>query len=135
MLVYCVLVLGHITYSATTGISSSAWDSTAELVALAMNSSSTDVLQNTCAGILGRRVLASSVRVLERNEGHLKLVFGEAEAETGTKLIMNEKYGKLATRYDENHEGAGSLSTKSECLNNIEKSGGLGKNGSKIKRW
>ena len=136
MLIYCVLVLGHITYSATTGISSSAWDSTAELVALAMNSSPTEVLQNTCAGIIGRRVLASSVRVLVKDKGHLELVFDETGTGTGTgtKLIMNEKYGKLATRHDENND-VSSPSTKSDGLDKAGKSGGLEGNGSKIKRW
>lgn len=98
MLFYCVLVLGHIFYSAISGVSSTAWDSAAELVALAMNSSPTETLQNTCAGIIGRKALETPVRVLATTQGHLELVFGEGKdpnAQT-SELVMNEKYGKLA---------------------------------------
>lgn len=98
MLVYCVLVLGHIFYSAISGVSSTAWDSAAELVALAMNSSPTETLQNTCAGIIGRKALKTPVRVLATTQGHLELVFGEGKnpnAQT-SELVMNERYGKLA---------------------------------------
>ena len=97
MLAYCTLVLGHIIYSAISGVSSTAWDSTAELVALAMNSSPPQILQNTCAGIVGRQALKTSVRVLATTPGHLELVFGEVKdpnAQT-SELVMNEKYGKL----------------------------------------
>lgn len=64
MLAYCVLVLGHIIYSTISGISSTAWDSTTEFVALTMNSSPTKILQNTCAGIIGSTALKTLVRVL-----------------------------------------------------------------------
>lgn len=102
MLAYCVLVFGHIIYSAVSGVSSTAWDSSAELVALAMNSSPTETLQNTCAGIVGRQALKTPVRVLATDPGHLELVFGEVKnpnAQT-SELMMNEKYGKLT---DEGH--------------------------------
>lgn len=104
MFLYCILVLGHIIYSAVTGISSTAWDSAAELVALAMNSSQTQVLQNTCAGIIGRRALMSPVRVLVQEPGHLELVFGnvskDENIQNGTKLVVNQQYGKLAASED-----------------------------------
>lgn len=98
MLFYCVLVLGHIFYSAISGVSSTAWDSAAELVALAMNSSPTETLQNTCAGIIGRKALETPVRVLATTQGHLELVFGEGKGPNAqtSELVMNEKYGKLA---------------------------------------
>lgn len=100
MLAYCVLVLGHIIYSAIFGVSSTAWDSTAEIVALAMNSSPTKILQNTCAGIIGRHAFNAPVRVLVTAPGHLELVFGEDKDQNAqtSKLEMNKKYGKLTLR-------------------------------------
>lgn len=106
MLAYCALVLGHIIYSTISGISSTAWDSTAEFVALTMNSSPTEVLQNTCAGIVGLTALKTPVRVLATTQGHLELVFGEIKdpnAQAST-LVMNEKYGKLARENDNKGE-------------------------------
>ncbi|MCJ1469537.1 hypothetical protein MMC07_008170 [Pseudocyphellaria aurata] len=98
MLAYCILVFGHIVYSAISGVSSTAWDSAAEIVALAMNSSPTDTLQNTCAGIVGRKAFKTSVKVLATTPGHLELVFGDFKGPNAqnSQLIMNEKYGKLA---------------------------------------
>lgn len=75
MLAYIALVFGHIMYSAIAGVSSTAWDSAAEFVALAMNSSPTEVLQSTCAGIIGRQAIKTTVRVLLTTPGHLELVF------------------------------------------------------------
>lgn len=96
MLAYCVLVLGHIIYSAISGVSSTAWDSVAELAALGMNSSPTKMLQNTCAGIIGRQAFKTPVRVLVTTPGHLELVFGEAKDPNATsELVMNQKYGRL----------------------------------------
>lgn len=109
MLAYCTLVFGHIIYSAISGVSSTAWDSAAELFALTMNSSPTEVLQNTCAGIVGRKALGTNVRVMATTPGHLEMVFGDAKDPNKTNLVMNEKYGKLAGE-DEN-EGKESEST------------------------
>ena len=96
MLAYCILVLGHIIYSAVFGVSSTAWDSTAEVIALAMNSSPTKILQNTCAGIIGRQAFNTPVRVLVTTPEHLELVFGEDKDQNAqtSKLQMNKKYGK-----------------------------------------
>lgn len=106
MLAYCLLVLGHIIYYTIFGVSSSAWDSIAELVALAMNSSPTKTLQNTCAGIIGLKALKSPVRVLVTSPGHLELVFGEVkdpDAQAST-LEMNQRYGKLVCEDENKYE-------------------------------
>ena len=97
MFTYCILVLAHIIYSAISGVSSTAWDSVAELVALAMNSSPTEILENTCAGIVGRKVYQAHVRVLKTSEKHLELVFGEIKDPNAdvSELVMNEEYGSL----------------------------------------
>ena len=51
MLLYCILVVLHFAYAGVSGISSTSWDSVAEVTALAANSPPTKELQNTCAGI------------------------------------------------------------------------------------
>ncbi|KAL9116591.1 MAG: hypothetical protein Q9187_006883 [Circinaria calcarea] len=103
MLVYCIIASSHILYSLISGISSTAWDSTAEVVALAMNSSPTTHLQNTCAGIVGVKTFRTPVRILAaesngaKQEGHLELVFGHAE-EQGTGwsgMETNVEYGRV----------------------------------------
>ena len=98
MFAYCLLTFGHFLYAAMTGVSSSAWDSVAELVALARNSSPTEALQNTCAGIIGTRGFRSIVRIRETTEGHLELLFGdEGDYKVQTsELKLNEKYGRIA---------------------------------------
>lgn len=101
MLVYCILVLAHMIYSVFSGVSSTAWDSVAELLVLAMNSSSTEILQNTCAGIVGKKVFETHVRILATDKQHLELVFGEeTEATKGSmsSVMINEEYGRLVNR-------------------------------------
>lgn len=105
MLAYCALVFGHVVYSAISGVSSTAWDSAAELVALAMNSSPTEILRNTCAGIAGRQALNTPVRVFATSPGHLELVFGKVTDPNAqnSRLVMNEKYGNR-TGGDDNED-------------------------------
>ena len=122
MLAYCALVLGHVIYSIVSGVSSTAWDSTAEFVALTMNSSPTEILQNTCAGIIGSTALKTPVRVLATTQGHLELVFGEIKNPNAqaSALVMNEKYGKLVSGNDNGGEepqsgGSGELHKRAVC--------------------
>ena len=71
-------------------------------MALAVNSSPSHHLQNTCSGIVGTRSFRTLVRVIatpSRGEEHdyLELLFGE-EGEgrvQGTKIRVNEEYGRL----------------------------------------
>ena len=95
MFAYCLLAVSHVLYIVATGVSSSAWDSVAELVALAMNSAPTTALQNTCAGIIGTRAYRSTVRIAETTEGHLELLFGEEKDSkiVVSRLKLDEKYG------------------------------------------
>ncbi|MCJ1263265.1 hypothetical protein MMC22_003135 [Lobaria immixta] len=71
-----------------------------------MNSSPTKFLQNTCAGIIGRRAFKTPVRVLATIPGHLELVFGGANDQNtqNSKLVLNEKYGKLLDSDEDNEE-------------------------------
>ena len=100
MLLYSILALAHIIHLGVFGISSTAWDSTAEMIALAMNSSPTRHLQNTCAGIIGIRTYQTLVRVLATSTDgskadHLELVFGDVEQQNMRRLEVNQEYGKI----------------------------------------
>ncbi|MCJ1310627.1 hypothetical protein MMC25_004292 [Agyrium rufum] len=66
ILTYCLLACAHIGYVLFTGMSSSTWDSTAEVVALAMASRPTSHLKGTCAGIMGAGVFGVKVRIMGR---------------------------------------------------------------------
>lgn len=84
-----------------------AWDSAAELVALAMNSSPKEILQKTCAGIIGRQALNTPVRVSATIPGHLELAgFDEIKDPTAqvSRLVMDQKYEKLTGHDDNEHE-------------------------------
>ena len=102
MVTFCVLALAHIIYLTISGVSSNAWNSAAETIALAMNSSPTIYLQNTCAGIIGINAFRIPVRIMVRgdeNQGeHLEMVFGgKKTVDAGmSKLVPNKEYGKLS---------------------------------------
>lgn len=103
MFAFCVLAIAHAVYLAVSGVSSNAWNSAAEVVALAMNSSPTTYLHNTSAGIIGVNTFKTSVRILAKGRDvqreHLELVFGdEGLADPGTsKLVKNKDYGEIPT--------------------------------------
>ncbi|KAL8754912.1 MAG: hypothetical protein Q9184_004957 [Pyrenodesmia sp. 2 TL-2023] len=99
---YCLLVAGHVLYTGVTGISSNCWDTIAEVTALAMNSSPTAALRNTCAGITELHIFKLPVRILvskdEEGEGeHLELVFGTVDDEKMSERTIkaNRTYGTL----------------------------------------
>lgn len=102
MVTFCVLASAHIIYLTISGVSSNAWNSAAETIALAVNSSPTTYLQNTCAGIFGVNAFRIPVRIMVRgdeNQGeHLELVFGgKGTVDAGmSKLVQNKEYGKLS---------------------------------------
>ena len=84
------------------GISSTCWDSIAEVTALAMNSTPTAILRNTCAGISEIRIFKLPVRILAmrdlEGEGeHLELVFGDMDADQAKRVSIkpNQKYGTM----------------------------------------
>ncbi|KAI9787919.1 MAG: hypothetical protein M1835_002596 [Candelina submexicana] len=83
LLLHVLLAFAHTIYSVWTGLSSSSWDSATEITTLALNSSPSKALQNTCAGIERVVTMGLPVRIMERNEDgtdakHLELVIGEA---------------------------------------------------------
>lgn len=104
MFAYCILAFGHIIYLLLSGVSSDAWNSTAEIVALAMNSSPTAYLHNTCAGIIGVNTFKTPVQILVRGDDnqteYLELVFGNKDTvDAGaSKLTKNKEYGEVLTK-------------------------------------
>ncbi|KAL8698263.1 MAG: hypothetical protein Q9201_006671 [Fulgogasparrea decipioides] len=102
LLVYCALVVGHLCYAATSGVSSTSWDSIAELVALAANSSPTTQLRNTCAGMMQMRIFRLPVRILTRkdtneDEDHLEMVFDVVDEIVArrSRIQENHEYGTM----------------------------------------
>lgn len=102
LLAYCLVAVIHIIYAGISGISSTCWDSISEVTALAMNSTPTVLLRNTCAGISELNIFKLPVRVLafadaEGDGEHLELVFGNTDEKTiGNKTIKpNRVYGTM----------------------------------------
>ena len=102
LLLYCILVVLHFAYAGVSGISSTSWDSVAEVTALAANSTPTKELQNTCAGITEHCIFELPVRVLvtpdEEGDGeHLEMVFGDVDDEEAKKrrIMPGRVYGRL----------------------------------------
>lgn len=110
LLLYCIVALTHTFYSIISGVSSTCWDSIGEVTALAMNSTPTTVLRNTCAGISELRIYKLPVRVLamrdEEGDGeHLELVLGNGMDEKVIEektIKKNRVYGTMAAQ--EKHE-------------------------------
>ena len=97
LLIYCLVAVAHIIYAGISGISSTCWDSIGEVTALAMNSTPTATLRNTCAGITELNIFKLPVRVLafrdaEGDGEHLELVFGNLDEKTlGNKTIKTNR--------------------------------------------
>lgn len=103
LLAYCVVALAHILYAGITGISSTCWDSIGEVTALAVNSTPSALLRNTCAGITELDIFKIPVRVLafrdnENSDGeHLQLVFGDLDEKSIQHQVIkkNRVYGTM----------------------------------------
>lgn len=118
LLAYCIIALSHVLYAGISGksslyilvltfinylgISSTCWDSIGEVTALAVNSTPTVLLKNTCAGIMELNIFKLPVRVLairdsEGDGEHLELVFGNVDEKEmrGTPIKPDRVYGTL----------------------------------------
>lgn len=100
--IYCAFAIAHILYAGISGISSTCWDSIAEVTALAVNSPPTKALRNTCAGITEIDIFKSPVRILtmrddEGDGEHLELVFGSVDEKTVEHRVIkaNRVYGTM----------------------------------------
>lgn len=96
LLAYCTFALAHVLYAGITGISSTCWDSIGEVTALAVNSTPSALLRNTCAGITELNIFKTPVRVLafhdcEKSDGeHLELVFGDLDEKSIQHQVIKE---------------------------------------------
>lgn len=89
---YILLALCHVCYSVYTGLSSSTWGSAPEVTTLAMNSSYTQELQNTGAGIQTVEVFKNRVKVEEKEE-RLQMTFNSNERSSdGCRVEENVSY-------------------------------------------
>lgn len=102
LLLYCAFAFAHILYAGISGISSTCWDSIAEVTALAVNSPPTKVLRNTCAGITEFDIFKLPVRILtmrdqEGDGEHLELVFGNLDEKSveHRTIKANRVYGTM----------------------------------------
>ena len=102
LMLYCVFAIAHIFYAGISGMSSTCWDSIAEVTALAVNSPPSTALRNTCAGITEFDIFKLPVRVLamrdEEGDGeHLELVFGGVDEKSVEQRIIkpNRVYGTM----------------------------------------
>ena len=89
-------------YAGISGISSTCWDSIAEVTALAVNLLPTKVLRNTCAGITEFDIFKLPVRVLtmrdDKGDGeYLELVFGSMDEKSVEYRVIkaNRVYGTM----------------------------------------
>ncbi|KAI4268412.1 MAG: hypothetical protein L6R38_007850 [Xanthoria sp. 2 TBL-2021] len=111
LLIYCTLVMGHVCYAAISGVSSTSWDSITEMVALAVNSSPTIQLRNTCAGITQMGVFQLPIRILTRkdaggeDEDHLELIFGAVDGTVARRCRVQENHD-----YGTMHRSSGAMS-------------------------
>lgn len=98
----CAFAIAHIMYAGISGISSTCWDSIAEVTALAVNSPPTKALRNTYAGITESDIFKLPVRVLtmrddEGDGEHLELVFGSVDEKSVEHRVIkaNRVYGTM----------------------------------------
>ena len=90
LLLYSTLAVSHWLYLCWNGETSSSWDSGGEIAALALNSSQTDKLRNTGAGIESTEVFAEQVRVIAVGD-RLELAFDHTPDQE--KVELNGFYG------------------------------------------
>ena len=82
LLTHVLLAFIHMAVMLASGVSSSTWATVGELLLLAANSSPTDKLKNTSAGVNKRQTWAIITKVRETWDGRLELVFQEENDDT-----------------------------------------------------
>jgi hypothetical protein len=92
--IYCIYALSHLFYAAITGISSSSWETVAEITALALAPKLPDKLRNTTAGITTVGLFREPVQICALPDGHLELAFdGDRRKNEGLGMIeVNRMY-------------------------------------------
>ena len=96
LLFHTIIAVLHTTYSFWSKLTSSSWDSVAELTVLAINSSPSKKLRNVCAGISHLTVLGYPVKIMEGYDSnrHLEIAIDEDILDRKT-LQINKEYGTL----------------------------------------
>lgn len=91
---YAAFAIFHIGFTIKMGMTSQAWDTVAEIIALAMQSRPTEVLKNTSAGITTATVFTHMVKVVQSGEHgeHLELDFRDHPDAAKQPLVPNEFY-------------------------------------------
>ncbi|KIX95139.1 uncharacterized protein Z520_09055 [Fonsecaea multimorphosa CBS 102226] len=82
-----------------------AWTTVAELITLAMNSSPSPRLQDTCAGVMAAKTWRQVVTVRETYPGHLEMVVGPEEKAKHPQPQAGRYYGHVAEKRDILDEG------------------------------
>ncbi|PMD29179.1 hypothetical protein L207DRAFT_642636 [Hyaloscypha variabilis F] len=118
LILYCIVAIAHIVYSVISGISSAAWDSISELVALSINSRPTIELQNTCTGIRTTAIFEHKVRIASTSGVlfgepvpqskassepvgyHLELLFPSQNEHAIANVMVNTEYGHIKGKLD-----------------------------------
>ncbi|KAH6984231.1 hypothetical protein BKA56DRAFT_613982 [Ilyonectria sp. MPI-CAGE-AT-0026] len=90
LLIYCVMLVFHTIYICRTSWSSSSWDTIPEVVALALQSKPTAMLENTGAEISTTNVFSSSIQILDV-DGQVALTFRDTQ-DGGLLVKENEAY-------------------------------------------
>ena len=90
LLVYAAFATGHLIYSISTGWSSASWDTTPEIIALAINSRAPEQMQNTGAGIETINPMRQKVSI-RYVDSRLEYVFGGA-VDRGGPVRPNRMY-------------------------------------------
>ncbi|KAF2994567.1 hypothetical protein E8E13_000334 [Curvularia kusanoi] len=75
MLIYCVITVLYLGYSFFTGLTSTAWSSAVEVVALALQSSKPSVLGDSSVGIDSIKTFSQGVGIRVNGDNELELVF------------------------------------------------------------
>ena len=96
--IYVATVLAHILWSLLTGLSSGSWGSAAEITALAWNSSPSESMANTGAGIDTTKVFKNNVKVLQMEASESKnlvlVVQDEVRGEQQPRKVrLDKEYG------------------------------------------
>lgn len=85
---YCVITILYMSYILMTGFTSTAWDSAAELVLLALQSKRPGHLGHTFVGISSMKTLQEGIGIRANDENELELVLAKNEGECEGELRM-----------------------------------------------
>lgn len=75
MMLYCTIIVAYIIFSLTTGLTSTAWSSTIEIVMLALQSRKPDYLGNIGVGLNSIETFKEGVGIRVNHDEQLELVF------------------------------------------------------------